>query len=211
MNFRPNRLRSGLFISYLLLIAVAASLQIALVNAASEPVSPPAGSNLEARIQQRKAEQQVQLDNKETKRIEEQCRTAQPRISKIVEKTDQLIMNRVSSYQQIDGTLLVTVGKLKIAEKDTFALEQKRNEYLNKVGALKTNMIEYRQSLDDMVVMNCQADVVGFKAMLQTARAYNTRLRGESNEINLFLVDVIKPIIDDFAAQLEPKTETTTE
>lgn len=211
MNTLTNRLRWALIASVILLVTATLSTQLAFVHAASEPASPPAGSTLEARVEQRKTEQQVELDTKTTKRIQEQCKVAQPKISQVVDKTDTLITNRVATYQRIDGTLLVAIGKLKLAEKDTFTLEQNRNEFLNKVGVFKTNMIEYRQALDDMVVMNCQADVVGFKAMLETARAYNQRLKEQSEDISLFLVDTVKPVIDDFATQLEPKSESTTE
>lgn len=176
------------------------------VLAVNEPASPPPGSTLEARITQRKAEQQPVIDAKLSKRLQEQCKLAQPKISRVVDKTDKLTSDRIGKYQKIDGTLLVVIGKLKLAQKDTFELEQKRSTYLNKVGVLKTNLLEFKQAMDDAVVMNCETDVAGFKALLDTARAYNARLRAQSEDVALYIIDGIKPTIDEFIAELEPKT-----
>lgn len=175
----------------------------------AEPASPPAGNSLEARIEQRKNEQDIILDAKLTKRLQEQCKNAQPRISRLVDKTDKLLSSRIATYQHIDGTLLITLGKLKLAEKDTFALEQLRTDYLTKVGVFKTNMLEYRQALDDAVVMNCQADTEGFKALVDTARIYNDRVNYLSLEISTHMIDRIKPAIDAFAVELEPTIDNT--
>jgi hypothetical protein len=98
------------------------------------------------------------------------------------------------------------VGQLKLANKDTFKFEQQHTEYVKKIAAFQTTGANFRQSLDDLVVVNCQGDIVGFKALLETARTYYTELYNQTADNNNYTLNTIKPTIDDFVAQLTPKT-----
>lgn len=195
---------SGKHIFISLFFILSTFIAISVVNETSaQPTPPDPGSTLEQRVEQRKAEQAIVLDAKQIKRIEEQCRTSQPRISRLVEAADKLLADRLQKYNRIDAAILVSIGKLKLANKDTFYLESFRDEYNNAVEVFKTNHTSYRQSMDDMVVMNCQADPVGFKALLETARIYNSESMILSSDISRTVIDNIKPIIDEYAKELE--------
>ncbi len=76
-----------------------------------------------------------------------------------------------------------------------------------KTAGAKATAANYQQTLDDMVVINCKADIIGFKALLETSRIYLVQLREQSNNIRTHIVDDIKPILKAQAADLQPKTD----
>ncbi len=95
------------------------------------------------------------------------------------------------------------IGKLKIAQKDTFEFENQRVALAEKIGTFKISGDNYKQVLDDIVVINCKADPIGFKALLETARAYNADLLAQSADIKAYIVDTIKPALSGYANALQ--------
>ena len=108
----------------------------------------------------------------------------------------------------MDAKLWVMIGKLKIAQKDTFNLEKQRLTLAEKSARFQSTSQLYQQTLDDLVVVNCQADSAGFKALLDTARIYRGQLRDQSTEIRNYVINDIKPALTAFAADLNVKPAT---
>jgi len=175
-------------------------------SAAIAPATPQAGSTFDQRLALRKAEQKITLDPKVQERLIQKCRAAQTVITTLIHDTEPIINNRNSTYQKIDAKLWVMIGQLKLAKKDTFKFEQQHSEYVKKIAAFQATGTNFRQSLDDLVVINCQADIIGFKAILETARAYYTQLYNQTADNNNYVLNTVKPTIDDFITQLTPKT-----
>lgn len=174
--------------------------------AAQVPPAPSApGSSLEQRLAQRKAERKIVLNDKDQKRVVSQCKGAQEASRKIQRETTTIIDKRKSVYRIIDGKLWIINGQLKLAGKDTFNLEKARAELDAKVAAFTLTATGYQQSLDDLVLMNCQADPAGFKAILDTARLYYIQLQAGSGDIRGHIVNAVKPVMADYATQLQPK------
>lgn len=163
------------------------------VFAQTAPKAPPSGGTFEQRLSQRKSERKVQLDDREQRRLSQRCTRTQQAIRELQQTTSQVADKRVEVYNQIDGKIWVTVGQLKLAEADTFALERLHDTYNKKVEGFHTIMEYYQQTLDDIAVINCQADVVGFKALVDTARIYHKDLRARSSDIRTYVIDQIKP------------------
>lgn len=176
------------------------------VSAAIAPSTPPAGSTFDQRLALRKQEQKIVLDAKVQERLVQKCRGAQPVITKTVQNIDPIINNRNSTYLKIDAKFWVMIGQLKLANKDTFKFEQQHSEYAKKIAAFQTTGTNFKQALDDLVVINCQADIVGFKALLETARSYYTQLYNQTADNNNYVINTMKPTVDDFVSQLTPKT-----
>lgn len=199
VNYRQTMKVLASILLTLALISVGGS----VARAQTSPAPPPAGSNFQQRLAQRKQERRIQLDERQQRRLDQRCTRAQQQIRSLQQSTAQLAdkRNRVYSHQ-IDGKLWVIIGMLKIAGKDTFRLEQQLAEFATKAEGFKTVMGYYTQTLDDIAVINCQADVVGFKALLDTARLYHGNLRTRSADIRSYVVDQIKPTLNNFAREL---------
>lgn len=169
------------------------------------PADAPAGSTIEQRIQLRKKEQKIKLTQKEQIRYKSRCVNTQNAVRDIQSKLGTVMKTREDIYGKIDAKLWIIIGELKLAGQDTFKLETQRTEYAKKVTAYINTLNQYNQTLDDIVVMNCQADLAGFIALVKTAREYHTSLRTQSDDINTYIVNTIKKTLSDFTTALQPK------
>jgi hypothetical protein len=180
----------------------------ARVGAQAAPPATPPGSTLDQRVAQRKAERNITLATKDVQRLTSTCQSGQAKARAMQQKTIQTLDRRNKVYTQMDARLWITIGKLKIAQKDTFSYEKQRESFAIKISAFKGYGDAYKQSLDDMAVMNCKADTTGFKAMVETARIYTTQLRTQSTDIQNFVINDIKPALNASATDLGGKTTT---
>lgn len=172
------------------------------------PAPTPPASTFEQRLAQRKNERNVRLDDRTSKRIANVCVRAQGKVRALQQQATPALNNRDRMYQQIDAKVWVAIGKLKIIGMDTFKLEKQRVTFTEKASAFQTTSKLYQQALDDLVVVKCQADTAGFKALLDTARIYRGQLRDQSTDINSFVVNEIKPSLSDFSSELKVKQAT---
>lgn len=188
---------------YLALAVLVLLIFIPTIAMAADPSPPAPGSTLEQRIAQRKQEQQIVLDENQTKRIQKQCKAAQVRLNSVIKDITKLSDNRSSTYRNVDGATFVAIGKLKIATKDTFALQQNKDEFAKQVAQFESTTAQYKQAIEDASLMNCEADPVGFMAMITTARSYNSILSTQSKVINAIVADKIKPQLESFSKELQ--------
>ncbi len=180
----------------------------AAVRAQAPPSNAPAGGTLAQRIDQRKAERNLKLEERDVKRLEGRCVAVQGNVREIQQKAASVLTKRTKLYQSIDAKLWVVIGRLKLAEQDTFDLEKLRIALAEKTANFQVISANYQQTIDDVIVMNCQADPAGFKALVDTARIYHTQLRDQSADIRAYIVDQIKPELTQRADELKPKTAT---
>lgn len=177
------------------------------VYAASVPANPPAGSSYADRLAQRKAERDIKLDDKDAKRLGEQCTGAQGKIRTLYQSVTKTIEDRKKSYHRVDAKLWVTIGRLKLADRDTFELEKQRSNLADKINDFQTTATNYTQTLDDIQLINCKADVVGFKALLETARIYRQQVVDKSSSIHDYTANDIKKTLAGHVSEMQPKTE----
>lgn len=170
---------------------------------------PKTGSTFEQRLAQRKAEQKITLASADSKRIVTRCVDVQTKIRTLSDTTNTLITAHTAVYNKIDAKLWVMIGQLKLADKDTFNLEKVRSDYVTKVTAFKDTATYYKQTLDDLVLVKCVTDPTGFKALLETARAYYGQLRTQVTEIRTYVTTNITNSLKDYSDQLQAKLDST--
>ncbi len=188
------------------LVCVLSLFPVGSVYAQTAPADSKAGATFDQRLEQRKLERKVQLADKDQKRLVTQCKAAQEVVRKLQRSTAQMVEKRAEAYQAIDAKLWIITGRLKLAQQDTFQLQKARAELETKTTSFTVAATNYQQALDDLVVMNCQADAVGFKALLETARLYYSQLRDQSAAIRDALVNTVKAALNDMTTQLQPQT-----
>lgn len=172
------------------------------------PADAPPGSKIEDRIKLRVAEQKINLSQKDITRYTGKCVGSQAVVREIQGKLGSNSDKRLSTYGNIDAKLWIIIGKLKLADKDTFKLESQRAEYAKKVATLNNTMNQYKQTIDDMVVMNCQSDIKAYMSLVATARQYHESIRAQTEEIKTYVVNDIKASLQSFATDLQPKPST---
>lgn len=175
---------------------------------ASAQSDTPAGSSIQQRVSQRKQERKIALDENNKKRLESVCVNSQTKIRILRDEYVKVSDKRSEVYRKVDARLWVLIGSLKYINKDTFKLEQQRSELLKQVKAYENSVSQFRQTLEDAAAINCKADAEGFKALVETAKLYNTQIRTQANGIRQYVTDQIKPTITAQANALKPKTST---
>lgn len=193
-----------------LLLAVILALALALETAKAQSVPPNAapGISLKQRIAQRKAEVKVRLDQKSAKRLQTTCKNGQAKIRIFRNDSNTIINNREEVYRKIDAKLWVMVGGLKLINQDTFTLEKQRSDLSRRIVTFENTANQFQQTLDDLIAINCQADVVGFSALLETSRKYFAALSIQSTGIKNFTIDSVKKTLAAHSEALKPKTNT---
>lgn len=189
----------------MLFVLSVASILPATLSAQSAPAPTPSGGSFDQRVAQRKAERSVALDERSLKRLENSCTGAQGKIRALQQQATPALDNRAKVYQRMDAKLWVVIGKLKLAEKDTFNLEKQRSALAKKATTFQSTSKLYQEVLDDILVVNCKADPVGFKALVDTARLYRVDLRKQTKDISDYVVNEIKATLSSFATELQAK------
>jgi hypothetical protein len=192
----------------LALIIVLSTLLVAGISighsiAEQAPADPPPGGTLAQRVDQRKKERAIVLDKKEQTRLVGQCVKTQSKLRSIQQSAATIADNRAKTYLHIDADLWIVIGQLKLDDKDTFNLEKNRSQLASKVAAFVSTGTKYRQALDDTVVVNCEADIVGFKAMLDTTRIYYKQWSDQAEGIRLYVVNDIKNALSEYVKELQ--------
>lgn len=188
-----------------ILATLALTMGPALVAAETPPGPTPAGGTLEQRVAQRKAERGTALIEKDFKRLLTTCVAAQIKL-RVIQKDDvAMFAKRTRVYGAIDSKLWIVTGQLKLANQDTFQLQKQHQDLVGKIGNFQTIATDYRQALDDTVVMNCQADPNGFKALLDTTRIYYTQLHAQSTATQAQILNTIKPTLKTHINDLQAK------
>lgn len=197
--------------TYIFILAFLASLLFFSnvdLSAQTAPADAPAGSSLEQRVEQRKKERAITLDEKASDRIVDRCVNAQGKIRSIRGTYTGASNNRTNVYKDVDAKLWIIIGSLKLIDKDTFKLEQQRLDLLKQINAFDNSAAQLRQTLDDLAAMNCKADPVGFKALLDTSRLYNAQVRSSFITIRSQIIDHIKPTLSEYADELKIKASS---
>ncbi len=177
-------------------------------SAVAPPAVAPPGSTLAQRLDQRKAERGIVLNEVDLERLTQTCVSVQSKLRLIQRDTVSMLENHSRVYKKIDARLWVTIGQLKLADQDTFQLEKQRIALTDKVASFQSLAMNYQQVLDDILVINCQADPTGFQALLDTARIYHTQLRTQSADIHDYLINSIKATLASHVSDLQTKPAT---
>jgi hypothetical protein len=175
---------------------------------AATPANTKPGSSLGQRIAQRKKERKIKLDRNNIERVQNQCTRTQGKLRTLSDSYTRSIDNRSKVYRVIDAKLWIIIGSLKFIDKDTFKLEQNRLNYLKEVKAFDNSSAQFKQTIDDIMAMNCRADPNGFISLVATARLYNQQVRTSFKDIKGYLVNEVKPTITQYSDDLKIKTST---
>src|SRR5215207_8782402 len=141
---RQVKYKAGAVFTALLLVG-----GIGIARAASPPVPTPAGSTIEQRIVQRKAETAAVLSEVDNRRLIDTCAASQAKIRLIQNDAVSTLDKHTKAYNKVDARLWVTIGQLKLAGQDTFQLEKLRLVLVDKSANFLTLSANYQQVLDD--------------------------------------------------------------
>lgn len=165
---------------------------------------------LQTRLEKKKAELQVRLDEAQKERIKTRCSAAQDKVGTVSQIASSRSTAREQAYSRLVEKLEALVAKLKAKQIDTTTLEAQINELKAKITTFNTHMTAYKQALQDVKDVDCSADQEAFQAALLAARTARQVVVDDALAIRVYVNDPIKKTIQTIREQLKA-AETTTE
>lgn len=173
-----------------------------LAAQAVPPAPTPAGSSLDQRVAQRKTERAIVLDERATKKLESSCVGSQTKFRSIQNEILDIEKSREEVYRAIEGKVWVAIGRLKVAGKDTFNLETSQLDYTKKTTKFLETFNQFKQAIDDILIINCASDPTAFMAYVETIRLLHEDIAAQAPVINKHLVDNLRPLISQYSEEL---------
>jgi len=165
---------------------------------------------MEDRINKFKTNFKINLTADEMSRIKLKCVGAQTIVGDLHTKFGDKITPRTKAYTELQTRLNNLVTKLKAKSVDTTTLEAEITTLNTKIATFNTDLTAYKQALSDLKDVNCKTDPTGFQAALQAARSAHNTLVSDALAIRTYLVNTIKPTLQDIKKQLDAKASSTT-
>lgn len=166
-------------------------------------LTPEQHAELQKRLEERKASLKTRLTTLEQTRLKTRCKNSQGALSSLSGRIKGIETSRNEVYGALVDRLSKLQSRLQEHGVDTTKLQTEIVELNVKIATFKTDLTAYKDAVNDLAVMDCQADPTAFKASLETSRAALTKLKQDSADIKTYVNDTIKPTLKEIRAQVE--------
>jgi chromosome segregation ATPase len=168
-------------------------------------------AELAERLQKRKDELKIKLTTVEQKRLQTRCKGGQGAVKSLQAKINGTETSRNQVYSNLVDRLNNLQSKLDTKGADTAELKVEITALQTQIDTFKTDLATYKQTIADLVDMDCAADPTSFKASLEDARTQLKKVRDDGIAIKAYVNDTIKPTLTKIRATLDTtKTEDST-
>lgn len=173
---------------------------------AVKPVDSPAESKAMAdRIKERTANLKVTLTAAQKTRIQSRCKASQSLLSATEGRIKGTETSRSAVHANIVKHLTELSQKLKAQDINTDTLDAQIITLQGMIETFRTDLEILKQTLRDLVAMDCAPEAAGFQASLTDARSAQQKVKEDSTAIRTYVTDTIKPLLAAIRADLEPK------
>lgn len=165
------------------------------------------------RIERHKTELKVRLNAAEKLKLQNKCKASQGSVSSVKGRIKGIETSRAQVHSNLVDRLTKLSERLKEKGVDTATLDADIDVLKTKIDTFNTDLLAYKQSVSDLVNVDCKTDPDGFKAALLAARTAQAKVAQDGQAIKAYVNDTIKPLLKVIRAEIEKKdnTSTTTE
>jgi hypothetical protein len=158
-------------------------------------------STLLDRLETRKTALATKLSTAQTARLKARCQAAQAKLNTVNERAQTIVSSRVTAYRNLYTGLSELATKLD-GEVNTTDLQAALKTLNDKTDGFETDGNTYKQSLADLLAMDCASDPTAFRASLDSAKAEQTKLADDAAAIRTHVQETIKPVLQAIRASL---------
>lgn len=158
--------------------------------------------NREERENQRKEEFQARIDQARTLRVAGKCRAAGNRLSARQTAAEQVRSSREQVYGGLQTKLDELVARLQASGANTATLEEQVVQLDQLIADFFVAFDDYQLALNDLVEVDCEADIEAFVLALEDARTQLKSLRELASEIRQFFTDSVLKTMQDIRSGL---------
>lgn len=166
------------------------------------PATPPAGSSFSQRVEFRKKEYQVKLNQDQQQQLQSECAQAQSVLSGMNSTAEATLAKYNQTYTKVDGIVLVNIGQLKISGQPTFDFASQEKVLAQKAGDFSSLSRNYLQALNDSITINCAKDPNGFQALVDTVRGYYQGIIDQSNDIANYTNNTVRTTLEGYVGKV---------
>lgn len=154
------------------------------------------------RLQKYKDQATVKISANEEKRIAGACKSAQQITDKLSSDLTAVAERRSKAYTTVSDKISSLITRLEAVEVDAAELQASLTEFDSQVAALLESISEYKLTVEDISLMDCESDPAGFKAAIKSAKEQRVELVNSSQAIRSYISTIIKPIIQNIKESL---------
>jgi hypothetical protein len=161
----------------------------------SSLITPP-GQEDTTTIDQRMAARRpkVQLSAADKLAIAGKCQLAQTAINDRKTKDIKAASIRLQTYNELVKRLTFLVNNLSSQGNDASRLLNAENYFVASINNYLSDAQQYKVAMDDLVIMDCQADPAGFRATLNEAKNLRAKLNPDVVTIKNNLANLQKEL-----------------
>jgi hypothetical protein len=170
---------------------------------------------LKARLETKKSELKIKLDENQKQRYKARCSAAQGTVKSLSENINGRVVVRQKAYTKLVEKLESLSFKLDAKAIDVVELNAQIETLKLKIAGFDTDLEAYKLSIADLKDVDCVTDPDAFKAALDASRLARDKLIATSKDIKSYVNDTVKVTIktlrEQLAAQKEANSSTTNE
>lgn len=180
---------------------------IGLEDDGSTAVSSEHETNQTDRLERAKRTFPIRLSEKETKRLASRCAVAQKNLAKISIRLKNRSTKITRKYDLIELHLAAVQKRLSNQQIDTSIIDLLLANFSKSTSEYEVALSNYQLALDDAVTVDCAAEPLGFKALLEDVRAKRQVFVNEVKAIKDFTKGDLKTSFDALRARLKSRNE----
>lgn len=167
-------------------------------------------STLQSRVEKYKADLATTPTKGELDRLKLRCSVAQSNVKNVETHVATVQEKRTKAYDAINKSLSTLTTVLKAKSIETTKLEAESKNFKTKTDQFNSDLKTYKQAVDDAANVNCSQDPLAFRASIEEARVYLTKLISEVTDIRSDVNNLLKPALNDVKSDLQAQQKATT-
>ncbi|GAC1391689.1 MAG: hypothetical protein NVSMB46_05120 [Candidatus Saccharimonadales bacterium] len=154
------------------------------------------------RIIKRKNELNLKLTQSQVSHLQARCRDAQVVSKGVSDRVGNIQTQRSEAYASVITKLNDLQLKMTSSNVDSPQLTTVISALQAHADNFKKDIVDYKNAISDLSIMDCVTDSVGFQATLITARATHDKVAADSTQITKDITDGVQPALDAALSQI---------
>ncbi len=191
-------------LSFIVLLPLAVALPVFLAQTINEDAKVYAqAGNLQERVEKYKAGLSEQPSSSELDRLKLRCSVAQTALKNTQTRVATVQEKRVNAYAGVNEAVTELIAALDSANIDATDLKTQTAVLKEKTDAFATELVAYKQAVDDSAELDCATDPLALRAAIQEGRNRLTTLISSATDITQHVNNLLKPSLQKIKADLQ--------
>ncbi|PJE65281.1 hypothetical protein COU91_02445 [Candidatus Saccharibacteria bacterium CG10_big_fil_rev_8_21_14_0_10_47_8] len=177
-----------------LVSAVFVAVKVSFVQAEDifliEPADMSQTSTRDQRVNQRKAELKVQINEQSLKNLAARCEKVQKVVVTLKTRDEKVLIARHDFYIGSANKLNYIVENLKKRDISTASVETASQPFTTAVNKYLVDAGSYKTAIDDLAAMSCSKDTTGLRATILSAQQLRAQLASDVKNVKATFVQI---------------------